>query len=161
MSLRRVSSDIGAILAALRIPFSVISLNKKISVQYVINEFGVVISLQTESDLSIIRNKIERSFYGYRYIFVYINDDLEETRYKIIWDLMRSGYMIWLRETYGQRFINFIDENNFGTKIIDERLRIWNNKAKFGYLIRKNLEAKEVGYRRTLATDPSFFDYMP
>lgn len=69
--------------------------------------------------------------------------------------------MKWLRSVYGAQFPNILETDNLAGRIVEERLRIWDNQPKYIYLIQDNLEAQKVGTRRILAEDPSFFDYMP
>ena len=49
----------------------------------------------------------------------------------------------------------------FGKKIIEERLRRWNNKPRFNFFIKENMLAKTMSATIILAIEPSFFDYMP
>lgn len=161
MSLRRTVTDIGTMLGALRVPYDITSVYKNTTVQYVIKPFGVVISIMSPSDYGITSSKVEEHFKDYRLVYVATNDNISDKRYEIIWELMRSGYMRWLRRTYSTQFPNILEADNLGNKIIDERLKVWNYQPKYIYLINDNLEAQQIGFRRVLADDPAFFDYMP
>lgn len=161
MSLRRTVTDVGTVLGALRVPYSVASVYKNITVQYVIGEFGVVVSVITPTDYGAISSKVEETFIGYRHIYVATNDNISDKRYEIIWELMRSGYMRWIRMSYGAQFPNILETDNLGGRIIEQRLKVWDNQPKHLYLINSNLEAQQIGFRRVLAEDPAFFDYMP
>lgn len=161
MSLRRTTIDVAAILGALRVPYDVASVYKNITVQYIIKSFGVVISVINSSDYGAISGKVNETFSGYRHIYISANDNISDKRYEIIWELMRSGYMRWIRQVYGAQFPNILETDNLGGRIIEERLRVWNNQPKHLFLINDNLLAQQVGFRRILAEDPAFFDYMP
>jgi len=161
MSLRRTTYDVGVILGALRVPYIITSVVKNITTQYVIEDFGVAISIITPGDYTLIRDRVEELFKNYSALFISEKDNLNEKRYDIIWTLMQSGYMKWLRMSFPSQFPNILDAGSLGNLIIDERLHRWDNKPKFKYLIKDNLEAKEMGFRRMLSHDPSFFDYMP
>lgn len=161
MSFRRVSYDVGVMLGALRVPFTTTSLIKNRTVQYIIDDFGVVVSVINRADYGIVDERIEEALKGHRKIFVTEGDNLDEKRYEVLWALMRSGYMKWLRMTYSSQFPTLLETGNLGNLIIDERLFIWDNKPKYKFLIQDNLEAKKMGYRQILSRDPSFFDYMP
>ncbi len=161
MSLRRTTYDVGVILGALRVPYVITSVVKNITTQYVIEDFGVVISIITPGDYTLIRDRVDDVFKNYSALFISEKDNLNEKRYDIIWTLMQSGYMKWLRMSFTSQFPNILDAGNLGNLIIDERLHRWDNKPKFKYLIQDNLEAKDMGFRRMLSHDPSFFDYMP
>lgn len=161
MSLRRRSYDVGVMLGALRVPYNITSIIKNITTQYVIEEFGTIVSVINANDYSRVKEQLETTFKGFRYIFVSVADNLEKKRYEIIWELMRSGYMKWLRHLYSSQFAVILETGNLSNFIIDERLRIWDNKPMYRYLIEDNLNAKEESLKRVLSKDPSFFDYMP
>lgn len=161
MSLRRTTYDVGVILGALRVPYIITSVVKNITTQYIIEDFGVAVSIITPGDYTLIRDRVDAVFKNYSALFISEKDNLNEKRYDIIWTLMQSGYMKWLRMSFPSQFPNILDAGNLGNLIIDERLHRWDNKPKFKYLIQDNLEAKNVGFRRMLSHDPSFFDYMP
>lgn len=161
MSLRSVTYDVGVLLGALKVTYNVTNVLKHITTQYVISDFGVVVSVVSAGDLGVVSERVEKSFDGWRHIYITSADNVNEKRYEVIWDLMRSGYMRWLRYIYSARFLNIIETDNLGGRIIEERLRIWGLQNKYKFLIEDNLEAKKIGFRRMLTQDPSFFDYMP
>ncbi len=161
MSLRRTVTDVGAVLGALRVPYSIASVYKNITVQYIIGQFGVVISVINPTEYGVISSKVEETFVGYRYIYIATTDNISDKRYEIIWELMRSGYMNWIRNSYGAQFPNILETDGLGNRIIEERLKVWNNQPKYSYLINTNIEAQQTSFRRVLAEDPAFFDYMP
>jgi hypothetical protein len=161
MSLRRISYDVGVLLGALRVPYMIMNVIKSITVQYLVEDFGVVISVINPGDYKVIKEKVESSFEGWRHVYISTSEEVNNKRYDIIWELMRSGYMKWLRMIYTAQFPNIIEADNLGGRIIDERLRLWDGQNKYKFLIEDNLQAKEIGFRRMLSKDPSFFDYMP
>lgn len=161
MSLRRTTYDVGITLGALRVPYTITSVIKNITTQYILDDFGVVVSVINPGDYGIIDDKLNTIFKDYRKVFVSERDNLSEKRYEIVWSLMRSGYMKWLRSIYATQFPTIIETDNLGGRIIDERLERWANKPKYRYLIMDNIEAKKSGFRQVLSHDPSFFDYMP
>lgn len=161
MSLRRSVTDVSTLLGALRVPYDITSVYKNITVQYVIKVFGTVVSVITPNEYGAVSSKVEDVFKGYRQLYFATSENISEKRYEIIWELMRSGYMKWLRHTYGPQFSNIIETDNLGGKIINERLKVWDYQPKYLYLITENLEAQGASFRRILAEDPAFFDYMP
>lgn len=161
MSLKRTITDVATMLGALRVPYDVTSVYKQITVQYVIRQFGLVVSAINTSDYGAVSSKVEEVFDGYRHVYVASTDNISDKRYEVVWDLMRGGYMKHLRNIYGAQFPNILETDNLAGRIIEERLRIWDNKPMYVYLIQDNLEAQKVGVRRLLTEDPSFFDYMP
>jgi len=161
MSLRSVSYDVGVLLGALRVPYTITNVLKHITAQYVVDDFGVIISVVNPGDLNVINERVESVFPGWRHVIMPVNSSVSEKRYEVIWELMRSGYMKWLRFVYKAQFPTIIETDNLGGRIIDERLRIWAGKNKYKFLIEDNIEAKRSSFRRILNQDPSFFDYMP
>ena len=161
MSYRSLTYDVGIMLGALKVPYIVTNVIKTITVQYVIDIFGVVVSVINPTDYGVVNEKIDTVFKDYRKIFISEKDDLDEKRYETIWALMQSGYMRWLRFQYPSQFPSLIESNNLSNLIIDERLKRWSNKPMYKFLIQDNIEAKSVGSRRLLSLDPGFFDYMP
>lgn len=161
MSFRRTVYDVGVLLGALRVPYNVASVIKHITTQYIIDDFGVVVSVINPRDYGMIDDKVNEILEDYRKVFVSEKDNLNDKRYEIVWALMRSGYMKWLRLTYTSQFPTIIETDSLGGRIIDERLKLWDNKPMYRFLIMDNIEAKKVGFRQVLSQDPSFFDYMP
>lgn len=161
MSLRRTAYDAGVILGALRVPYNTASVIKNITTQFVVDEFGVIVSVINSGDYSMVKDRLESIFKGYRYVFMTPNDNVSEKRYEVLWALMQSGYIKWLRLTYTTQFPNIIETDNLGGRIIEERLQRWDNRPMYNYLIQDNLEAQRIGFRQMLSRDPSFFDYMP
>jgi hypothetical protein len=161
MSLRRTSYDVGTMLGALKVPYTVTNVIKNITVQYIIETFGVIVNVMSGADYTIVSDKTTEVFKDYRHVFVSTSDEINEKRYEIIWALMQSGYMKYIRESYGNHFPSLLETDGLGNGIIDERLKRWADKPMYVYLIKDNLEAKNANIRRLLTHDPSFFDYMP
>jgi len=161
MSYRSLTYDVGIMLGALKVPYIVTNVIKTITVQYVVDMFGVVVSVINPTDYSVINEKIDVVFKDYRKIFISEKDNLDEKRYETIWALMQSGYMRWLRFQYPAQFPSLINSNSLSNLIIDERLKRWANKPMYKFLIQDNIEAKNIGTHRLLSVDPGFFDYMP
>lgn len=161
MSLRKTTYDVGILLGALRVPYSISNLIKNVTTQYIVDDFGVVVSVLNSADYSMVSNRVDEVYKNFRQVYVATSDDIDEKRYEIIWALMQSGYMMWLRFSFGARFPNILETDGLADRIINERLRRWDNMPMYSYLIQYNMEAKQMNIRRLLAQDPSFFDYMP
>jgi len=161
MSIREKAYDVGIMLGALRVPFIIMNVIKSITTQYLIDDFGVVVSVINHTDFDVVDDKINNVLKGYRKVYITDRDDVGNKRYEIIWALMESGYMKWLRENYTTIFPNILKEGGLSNLIIDERLRRWDNKPMYKYLIRENIDAKTANLNRLLSIDPGFFDYMP
>lgn len=161
MSFRRTVYDVGIVLGALKVPYSITSIIKNVTTQYVVENFGVVVNVMNGADYTAVSERTQEIYKDYRHVYVATSDNIDEKRYEIIWALMQSGYMKWIREVYGSSFPNLLETDGLGNRIIDERLKRWANKPMYSYLIKDNLSAKQANIRRLLTYDPSFFDYMP
>ena len=95
-----------------------------------------------------------------RIFIITTTEDFKDRKELLIWELMKSGYLKWLRLTYPRQFKDLIVTQNFGHKIIDRRLKLWGNKEKFKFFIEENKSYKSaLGY--ALSQDTSFFDMIP
>ena len=95
-----------------------------------------------------------------RVFIVTTTDDIKKKKDLFIWELMKSGYLRWLRLTYPRQFKDLVVTQNFGNKIIKRRLELWGNKEKFKFLVEENkLYKSAIGY--ALSLDASFFDMIP
>jgi len=146
---------------ALRIKAKKISLIKGVSTQFVVEEFGTIICAIKRVEYTLVDAAVDDNFPGWRKVYITSSDDFNAKREELIWELMKSGYMRWIRFNYPQLFKNLIVMNNYGNKIIDQRLKIWNNQPKYKFMIEDNVEAKKVAATYILSADPGFFDFMP
>lgn len=153
--------EVEAMLTSLRLKTKAISIVKNISVQFVAEDFGTVVCCIDRCDYTVVHNALLETFEGWRIIYITTYDDLFEKRKTLIWELMKSGYMVWIRETYFKQFKDLIVMNDFGKGIIEERLRLWNNNPKYKYMIDRNTEVLDMSFLYVLNNEPCFFDYMP
>lgn len=162
MKLPELEVNIEAILHTFRVSFNKISLVKQVSSQFVVNDFGLVVCCVNRVDYVEASCAVDTKYKGWRAVYVSTGDNLDKIRYKLLWALMRCGYMKWLRATYPRQIRQILNgTDNLGTLIIEERLRVWADQPKFKFLIDDNKFVLRNGILRELATDPSFFDYMP
>src|SRR6056297_2756580 len=123
MSLTRTTYDVGVVLGAFKVPYNITSVVKNITTQFIIEDFGVVISVMNAADYSLVSEKVNDLFKGHRIVYVSDRESINEKRYEILWAMMKSGYMKWLRSNFSSQFINILETDNLGNRIIDERLR--------------------------------------
>lgn len=160
LKLVELESEIEIILRSLRVSFRKTSVVKEVSVQFVCEDFGVVVNAINRSDYAYINKATKENFPNYRYIYISTFDDLLEAKEELIWTLMQSGYMKFIRTNFIRQFTELV-MNNFGNKIIDERLKRWGDQPKFKFFVEENKEARQLPVTMVLATDPAFFDMMP
>jgi hypothetical protein len=137
-------------------------LMKGVSVQFIVKDFGLIVCGINRLDYAQVNDKIEDNYPGWRTIYISSQDNLAEKKLEILWSLMRGGYMKWLRLTYPRQMRSVLmGPDNLGTRIIEERLRIWDDRPKFAYYIQDNRDVLRNGILREYTQDPGFFDYMP
>lgn len=161
MSMDELEVQINMMFYALRVKAKKTSIVRGVSIQFLIEDFGVVVCAIDRLEYTIVDSAVDDNFPGWRKVYVTSEDDFNAKREELVWELMKSGYMRWLRFSYPQLFKNLIVMNNYGNKIIDHRLKIWNNQAKYKFMILDNIDAKKASATYILSTDPGFFDYMP
>lgn len=152
---------IETMLRALHVSFKKTVLIKDISMQFMIEDFGVMVCGINRMDYSEINEKVNTEFPGWRLVYITTGEDLAEMRFEVIWTLMQAGYMKWIRINFPREFKNLVIESGFGNRIIDERLKRWGGLPKYNFFIQDNISAKNTATNYILATEPSFFDYMP
>lgn len=88
------------------------------------------------------------------------NDLMEEKKMEIFWELMRSGYMNYLRAEVPRTFKAMITSQGWDKKIIKKRLEIYKEDAKYNYLRELNKWALKESSAYVLAINPGFFDFL-
>ena len=161
MDIQELEIEINAALAALQLKQNKISIVKDVSVQFVIEDFGTIVCGINRVDYTEVKKIIDAHFDGYRIIYITTNDNMSEKRYEVVWELMTAGYMRWIRFEHPRLFNNLINIDNFGNKIISERLARFGSKAKHKYLIEQNEWARRNSGTYILSMDPGFYDMMP
>lgn len=162
MSLIETENKVQSMLNSLMLSYSKLSAFRSQVTYYAIADFGVVIACMNRQNYAHVQVDMKSNFKDWRHVFIAVEDEIHEIKYNILWDLMRCGYMKWLRHKY-PRALNKVlfGVDNLGNLIINKRLSIWKNKPKYKFLIEDNELVKKAGPLRELAHDPSFFDYMP
>ncbi len=152
--------EIQSILNTLKVGWKQGTYIKDVSIQYIIKDFGVVVYGFALSFGTEVKQTVDSKYKGWRHIHISSEEDLISAKEKLIWNLMRGGYIRYIREYYPSQFKNIIVEQ-LGDKIIRERLRLWNDEPKFGFFIEENKQALTIPKSQILSYDPAFFDYMP
>jgi hypothetical protein len=162
MDLKELEDYISIMLSQLRVTSKKLNLIRGISTQFVIEDFGLIICGINRIDYAQVNDTIIKNFPDWRIVYITTTDNVVEKKDEVLWNLMRCGYMKWLRYTFPRQVKSIINgPESLGQKIIKERLRIWANKPKYKFLVEDNKVALANGMLRELTTDPGFFDYMP
>lgn len=161
MRLEELETQISVMISAFHVKARKLSLVRDISSQYLIEDFGVIICAIDRKDYSIVDSAVEESFEGWRKVYIATTDDMNQKREELLWELMRSGYMKYVRFNYPHFFKNLIIMHDFGRKVIEKRLEVWGDKPKYKFMILDNKDARRLSSSYLLSTEPGFFDFMP
>ena len=162
MDLTELEQEATIVLSQLRVKHRKINLVRGISTQLVVDDFGLIVCCINRVDYAQVSNTVLEQYKDWRVVYLTTNDNILEKKFEILWNLMRCGYMKWLRYTYPRQIKSILNgTDELGRRIIEERLRIWGTKPKFKWLAEDNRVAFHNGILRELTNDPSFFDYMP
>lgn len=159
MTLEELGVEIETTLRALLVNYK--KTKAKDSEQYIVSEFGTVVCGINRLDYKLTSDNIDGNFKDYRVIYITTEDLVHERKNDIIWALMRSGYMRYIRSNYKNQFRNLMVMQDFGRQIIQERLRIWGDKPKYAWWVEENNAVLTQSASYILAQDPAFYDMMP
>lgn len=161
MLMVELEDNVNTMLNTFRVTFKKVS-SKNLFSAFLIEDFGVLICLIERADYTHANEVINKYYSGWRYIFISTNDDLNIERYEILWALMRSGYMVWLRYKHPRQVKNIlIGQENIGERIIRKRLKTWNEQPKYKFLIEDNKNVLKNGLIYEYEINPGFFDHIP
>lgn len=152
---------IGVMLKALKLSSKKTVLVRGVSVQFAINDFGLIVCGINRPDYKIIDGMVRKAYKDWRVVYITTYDDMVEKKEEVIWELMKGGYLRWIRLNFPRQFQDFIIMHGFGRKIIEKRLKIWNNKPKYKFLIADNEDAFKNPETYILGTEQSFYDMIP
>jgi len=144
-----VQNDIEQMLHSLKVRYDIRPGNNK--AKFTINMFGVII-LFNSSEIANVD--------GWEVVYVDEDEHFESKRMDIIWTLMRSGYMCYLRMEYEPIFKDLLINRGWDRKIINKRLELWGDQAKYGWLVKLNTEALTQPTTFMLSSNPGFFDFL-
>lgn len=162
MLLTEIETDLDIILRTLRLDFNKRTIVGEASVLFIIEQFGTIVCGIDRADYLLVSKAIERQFgSGWRVVYVTTQDSLLEKKEELIWELMRGGYMNYIRSKYPVSFKQLITMQGFDRKVIKERLKVWGNAPKYRFLIEENEAALREATTYILSVDPAFFDSMP
>ena len=97
---------------------------------------------------------------GWRIVSVRPNNSFEEKKMEIFWELMKSGYIHYLRTEVPRTFKAMIAQQGWDKKIIEKRLEIYGNDPKYNYWRNLNQWALKEASTYVLSMDPGFFDFL-
>ncbi len=162
MQLSELEDHVAITLNQLHVTHKKMSVMRGSSTQFMVDDFGLVVCCINRVDYAQVNDAVVEQFKGWRTVYITTNDDITEMKYRILWALMRGGYMKWLRYNFPRQVKNTLNgTDNLAQLIIKERLRLWGDNPKYRFFVEDNKVALRNGILRELTSDPSFFDYMP
>ena len=162
ISIEELKIEVAVSLRAFRIDrWQEFVIGKNVSFQFVIEQFGVIVCTINPDDRAFVENKLKERFRDWRFVFVSTLDNMAEAKDEILWALMRSGYMKWLRYTYEREYKYMFNTTNIARKIVDKRLEVWGAKEKYKFLVEDTIDGMKQPISRLISTEPAFFDEMP
>lgn len=161
MTLDELETELAVMMRAFKVGCKVDRLISTISIQFVSLQFGTVVTGFLGSEYKLVSDSVSQTYPDFRKVYIAHTDSLLEKKDEVLWALMQGGYMNWLRTEYQRDFKNLITFQEFGKKIINKRLSMWEGKARYKYLIQYNESALRQPATYILSIDPSFYDYMP
>jgi hypothetical protein len=161
MDIEALATEIEVILRALLLTYRLDFTSDKNSFYITIPMFGTVINGVYSLNYKLTNDIIDTKFKNYRVVYVTTEDLLHEWKVSLVWALMRSGYLRYIRSKYSTQFKSLIIGQDFARQIVTERLRLWADKPKYTWLINENKEALAMSATYILSVDPAFYDMMP
>lgn len=152
--------NIKSMLAALRLNYRQASILNNLAICFIVEDFGTVICAIRPGDHDMIKDIMIRNYKDWRDVYIATDDSFNGMKDEVLWELMRSGYMTFIRNNYTRQFNNII-LNELGNKIINKRLKIWGDRPRYKWLVEENNMAKRESSTYVLSKNPAFFDYMP
>jgi len=158
-----LEANLNATLIALQVEYKTMELIKNVANLFIIDTFGVVVCTMHRKDYKLINTALKKTYKGWRVIYIVVQDNFLEKKDEIIWELMRSGYLRWLRNNCSDsQFRKMMFEGGFANKIINERLKRYGDIPKYRYFKDCDVFAKGQGrISEYLSKEPAFFDFMP
>ena len=133
--------------------------NERLTNELTIERFGLKI-IYVPSDVEE-QTVIKKD--SWRRLYIYENElesNIFAQKDRIIWELMKAGYMRYLRMEYPNIFRRQIALNGWDRKIIEKRLEMYGDKPKYNYLRELNQEALGTAAGYILSVDPGFYDFL-
>lgn len=159
MTLDVLEGEIGAMLHSFMVDKKKLYLVPGVSVQFVVPQFGLIISGINRADYKMVLDAVNRDYADWRQVYITTFDKMEEVKYEVLWELMRSGYMFWLQQEHPRPFNRLIVEG-FGDRIIKKRLELYGTKPKYNFLRELDTWAKDMAKTYVLSMYPGFFNHM-
>lgn len=159
--LESLGVDITVLLRTMRVTYRKLDLLKSMSTIFELNTFGILVVGLSVKDYGQVVTTLNNRYKEHTVVYVTSEDSLVEKKEELFWELMRSGYMTYLRSNYPRQFKDMISLQNLDKRIINKRLEIWGDKDRYKWLVEENKAALNESTSFVLSMNPGFYDYMP
>jgi hypothetical protein len=161
--MNELEANLGATFKALQVDYRKMELIKSVATLFVLNVFGIAVCGINRRDYKLVDTALKDAYKDWRVSYVTTQDNFSEKKDGIIWELMRSGYLRWLRNNCSDsQYRKMMFEGGFANKILNARLKMWGDLPKYRYLRECDEFAKGQGrISEYLSKEPAFFDFMP
>lgn len=145
------------ILNRLALPFKVREAGS-MQLHVIVPDFGIVFRFSAATSMS--------AYKGWDIIDVDLNElEVSDMKFgeNLMWLLISKGYIAYIREGDSGRAVlykNLLINQNWGLKIIDKRLELYNNEPKNKFMIERNKRLRDFSIHYILMHHPDFFDYL-
>lgn len=92
--------------------------------------------------------------------YVFPDFDIQESRRKIVWSLIRGGYFHYLHHNYKNTFNRILHDQGWDKELAARRDYFYKDKPKYNYLRELNEEGKGLSPNSIMAIDPGYFDWL-
>lgn len=97
---------------------------------------------------------------NWRCVVINPTDNLEEKRFEVLWELVKSGYFHYLRDEFPNTFKKMLTMQNYDRRLIEKRLETFQSTQKYNYFRQLNESAKGMSVSAILSAEPGFFDFL-
>ena len=97
---------------------------------------------------------------NWRCVVITPTDNLEEKRFELLWELVKSGYFHYLRDEFPNTFKKMLTMQNYDRRLINKRLDTFKGIQKYNYFKQLNESAKNMSVSAILSAEPGFFDFL-
>jgi len=162
--MEELKANLGATFRALKVEYREMNLIKDTASLFLVEAFGVAICIMNRKDYRLADTALQETYKDWRVVYIAVQDNFLEKKDEIIWSLMRSGYLRWLRteQCSDSEFKRMMFNGGFADKLLNARIKMWGDMPKYRYLKDCDLFAKGQGrISEYLSKEPAFFDFMP
>lgn len=92
--------------------------------------------------------------------YIFPDFDLQESRKKMVWALVRGGYFHYLHQNYKKTFTRILHDQGWNKELIAKREQIYKDKPKYNYLRELINDGKDLPVNYLLSVDPGHFDWL-